>query len=65
MNQGKRIRRFEDEEEVRSSKRVKHARNQKGKGMRILNRYDENDYDEEELDHEIESYDEDDNTNTN
>jgi len=56
--------RFEDEVEVTGKfKKVKHSRNQKGKGMKVLNSYVEEDYDDYSYD-EIDIYDEDDNTNT-
>ena len=51
------------DDEVKSNKRLKHARNQKGKGMKVLNSYVEEDYDDYSYD-EIDIYDEDDNTNT-
>ena len=57
--------RFDDEVEVSGKfKKVKHARNQKGKGMKVLNSYAEEYYDDEDLDYDFEAYDEDDNTNT-
>jgi len=52
------------DDEVISYKKVKHARNQKGKGMKVLNSYAEEYYDDEDLDYEFEAYDEDDDTNT-
>jgi hypothetical protein len=56
--------RFEDEVEVTGKfKKVKHSRNQKGKGMKVLNSYVEEDYDDYSYD-EIDIHDEDDNTNT-
>jgi len=56
---------FEDEVEVTGKfKKTKHARNQKGKGMKVLNSYVEEYYDEQDLDYDFETYDEDDNTNT-
>ena len=55
---------FEDEVEVTGKfKKTKHAKNQKGKGMKVLNRYVEEDYDED-LDYDFDIYDEDENTNT-
>jgi L-rhamnose isomerase len=56
-------RQYEDDES-KSPKRLKHARNEKGKGMKVLNSYVEEDYDDEDLDYDFESYYEDDNTNT-
>lgn len=58
----KKDRQYEDE--VTSSKKLKHARNQKGKGMKVLNSYVEEYYDDEDLDYDFESYYEDENTNT-
>jgi len=58
----KKDRQYDDE--VTSNKRLKHARNQKGKGMKVLNSYAEEYYDDEDLDYEFEAYDEDDDTNT-
>lgn len=55
---------FEDEVEIKSHKKVKHARNPKGKGMRILNSNAEDYYDEDDLDYEFEAY-EASNTHTN
>jgi hypothetical protein len=56
--------RFEDEVEVTGKfKKVKHSRNQKGKGMKVLNSYVEEDYDDYSYD-ETDIHDEDDNTNT-
>ena len=58
--------RFEDEVEVTGKfKKVKHSRNQKGKGMKVLNSYVEEDYSDEDLDYDFDIYDEYDNTNTN
>lgn len=57
-------RQYEDDGESKSLKRLKHARNQKGKGMKVLNSYVEEDYDDEDLDYDFEAYYEDDN-NTN
>ena len=37
---------YDDEGEFRSKKRPKHASNRKGQGMRVLNTYDEDDYDD-------------------
>jgi hypothetical protein len=55
---------FEDEVEVTGKfKKVKHARNQKGKGMKVLNSYVEEYYDDN-TDYDLETYDEDNNTNT-
>jgi hypothetical protein len=55
---------FEDEVGVTGKfKKVKHSRNEKGKGMKVLNSYVEEDYDED-LDYDFDTYDEDDNTNT-
>jgi hypothetical protein len=53
------------DDEVKSSKKLKHARNQKGKGMKVLNSYVEEDYSDEDLDYDFDIYDEYDNTNTN
>lgn len=47
---------FEDEVEVKSSRKIKHAKNQKGKGMKVLNNYAEEYYDDEDLDYEVEAY---------
>lgn len=58
----KKDRQYDDE--VNSTKRLKHARNQKGKGMKVLNSYAEEYYDDEDLDYDFEAYDEDDDTNT-
>lgn len=55
---------FEDEVEVKSNRKVKHSKNQKGKGMKVLNKYVEEYYDDEDLDYDFETYNEDDNTNT-
>jgi len=56
---------FEDEVEITGKfKKTKHARNQKGKGMKVLNSYVEEYYDDEDLDYDFEAYDEDDHTNT-
>jgi hypothetical protein len=55
---------FEDEVEVTGKfKKVKHSRNQKGKGMKVLNSYVEEYYDDN-IDYDFETYDEDNNTNT-
>ena len=35
-----------DDEERKGGKRPKHASNRKGQGMRVLNTYDEDDYDD-------------------
>lgn len=56
-------RQYEDDAS-KSLKRLKHARNEKGKGMRVLNSYVEEDYDDEDLDYDFEAYYKDDNTNT-
>ena len=57
--------RIEDEVEITSKlKKPKHARNQKGKGMKVLNSYVEEYYDDEDLDYDFETYYGDDNTNT-
>ena len=56
---------FEDEVEIKSTRRLKHSRNQKGKGMKVLNSYVEEDYSDEDLDYDFDIYDEYDNTNTN
>lgn len=54
---------FEDEVEVTGKfKKVKHSRNQKGKGMKVLNSYVEEDYDDN-LDYDFD-IDEDNYTNT-
>jgi hypothetical protein len=53
------------DDEVKSNKKLKHARNQKGKGMKVLNSYVEEDYSDEDLDYDFDIYDEYDNTNTN
>jgi hypothetical protein len=56
---------FEDEVEITGKfKKTKHARNQKGKGMKVLNSYVEEYYDDEDLDYDFETYDEDKHTNT-
>jgi hypothetical protein len=56
---------FEDEVEITGKfKKTKHARNQKGKGMKVLNSHVEEYYDDEDLDYDFETYDEDSNTNT-
>jgi uncharacterized protein YpmS len=55
---------FEDEVEVKSNRKVKHSTNQKGRGMKVLNSYVEEYYDEEDLDYDFETYNEDDNTKT-
>jgi len=56
--------RFEDEVEITGKfKKTKHARNEKGKGMKVLNSYVEEYYDEEDLDYDFD-IDEDDHTNT-
>ena len=56
---------FEDEVEITGKfKKTKHARNQKGKGMKVLNSYVEEYYDEHDLDYDFDTYDEDSNTNT-
>ena len=54
---------FEDEVEVKSNRKIKHSTNQKGRGMKVLNSYVE-EYYEEDLDYDFETYNEDDNTNT-
>jgi hypothetical protein len=55
---------FEDEVEITGKfKKTKHARNIKGKGMKVLNSYVEEYYDEETLDYDFD-IDEDDHTNT-
>lgn len=55
---------FEDEVEVTGKfKKVKHSRNQKGKGMKVLNSYVEEYYDDN-IDYDFDTYDEDNNTNT-
>jgi hypothetical protein len=54
---------FEDEVEIKSTRRLKHSRNQKGKGMKVLNSYVEEDYDDENLDYDFD-IDEDNHTNT-
>ena len=46
-----------DDEERKGGKRPKHASNRKGQGMRVLNTYDEDDYDEP-FDDELEMSDE-------
>ena len=58
----KKDRQYDDE--VTSNKRLKHARNQKGKGMKVLNSYVEEYYSDEDLDYEFDIDDEDDYTNT-
>jgi hypothetical protein len=56
---------FEDEVEITGKfKKTKHARNQKGKGMKVLNSYVEEYYDDEDLDYDFDKYDEDKHTNT-
>lgn len=52
------------EDEGFSKKKVKHARNPKGQGMKVLNSYAEEYYDDEDLDYDFESYYEDENTKT-
>ena len=54
-----------DEDGESYSRKLKHSRNRKGEGMRVLNTYNEEHYDEQDLDYDFELYDEDDNTNTN
>lgn len=46
-----------DDEERKGGKRPKHASNRKGQGMRVLNTYDEDDY-EDPFDDELEMSDE-------
>lgn len=46
-----------DDEERKGGKRPKHASNRKGQGMRVLNTYDEDDYDDPFYD-EMETSDE-------
>ena len=59
----KKDRQYEDEDSRKSGRRLKHAMNQKGKGMKVLNSYVEEDYDED-LDYDFDIYDDDENTNT-
>jgi hypothetical protein len=56
----KRDRQYEDDGERKSNRKLKHAPNQKGKGMKVLNRYIEEDYEDDfdDIDNEY------DNTNT-
>jgi uncharacterized protein YpmS len=60
----KRDRQYEDDGERKSNRKLKHAMNQKGKGMKVLNSYVEEYYSEEDLDYEFDIDDEDENTNT-
>ena len=55
--------RQQDEDEEVGRKRVKHSRNQKGEGMKVLNSYVEEYYDDEDLDYEFDIH-EDKHTNT-
>lgn len=46
---------FEDEDEVRphKKKKPKHSKNIRGHGMRVINNYEEDDFDDDPFDDEI------------
>ena len=48
----------EDEDSTRRGKHPKHSRNMPGRGMRVINSYDEDYYDDEPFDDELEIEDE-------
>lgn len=45
--------RYDDEDDFRSNKRPKHSRNIKGQGMRELNTYDEDEWDDDPWNNEV------------
>ena len=48
---------FDDDYERKGLKKPKHAMNRKGQGMRVLNTYDEDDYEDVPFDDELETTD--------
>lgn len=45
--------RYDDDDDFRSNKRLKHSRNIKGQGMRELNTYDEDEWDDDPWNNEV------------